>query len=239
MSEKAIQSVLKQYKFEAKNRNIEFLLEDEDAVKLITSACFYCADFSYKNAKVSGIDRQDNSLGYTLKNSVPCCTMCNFMKGNLDPRSFIDKCKKISGYSHILPEIPKASVMPSNTVAVSQYNLNGELVAVYDSLFEAELASNVHSQNITRVLSFGRKTAGGWIWKRTSEGPLTPEELSNLVVDDKLKPVEKVSNDGTILKEYTSMSDAARQEGIVISSMSIRVSKQRKTKDGSWFRLKT
>lgn len=239
MSEKAIQRILKQYKSEAKNRNIEFLLKDEEAVKLITSACFYCSDFSYKNSKVSGIDRQDNSLAYTLENSVSCCTICNFMKGNLDPQSFIDKCKKISGHSHIYPEISKASVMPSNAVSVSQYNLNGELVAVYDSLFEAELATNVHTQNITRVCSLGRKTAGGWIWKRTNDGPLTHEELENLVVDDRIKSIEKVSKDGTILKEYTSMSDAARQEGIVISSMSTRVSKQRQNKDGSWFRLKT
>jgi hypothetical protein len=237
MSEKAIRRILKQYKTEAKNRNIEFILTDEEAVKLITSACFYCADFSYKNAKVSGIDRQDNSLDYTLENSVSCCTICNFMKGNLDPRSFIDKCKKISEYSHIYPEISKASVMPSNAISVSQYNLNGELVAIYDSLFEAELATNIHSQNIARVCSLGRKKSGGWIWKRTNDGPLTPEELENLVVDDKLKPIEKVSKDGTILQRYISMSDAARQEDIAISSMSTRVSKQRKNKDGSWFRL--
>ena len=235
MSEKAVRHIVKKYKDSAKKRNIEFLLKDEEAVKLITSACFYCAEFSYKNAKVSGIDRQDNSIDYTLENSVPCCTICNFMKGQLDPLVFIDKCKKISEHSHILAEIPKASVMPSN--AVSQYNLNGELVAVFGSLLEASLETNVHHQLINRVCSLGRKTAGGWIWKRTNDGPLTHEELENLVVDDRLKSIEKVSKDGTILQEYTSMSDAARQEGIVISSMSIRVSKQRKNKDGSWFRL--
>jgi len=238
MSEKAIQRIVKKYKDSAKKRNIEFLLKDEEAVKLLTSTCFYCAGFSYKNAKVSGIDRQDNSVDYTLENSVPCCTICNFMKGQLDPLVFIDKCKKISEHSHILAEIPTASGTSSN--AVSQYNLNGELVAVFGSLLEASLETNVHHQLINRVCSLGRKTAGGWIWKRTNDGPLTPEELENLIVDDKLKSIEKVSKDGTILKEYISMSDAARQEGIAISSMSTRVSKQRKNKDdGSWFRLKT
>lgn len=44
-----------------------------------------------------GIDRVDNSVGYTIENCVPCCTSCNFMKGKMTKDDFIEKVSQIAG----------------------------------------------------------------------------------------------------------------------------------------------
>ena len=46
--------------------------------------------------KQIGIDRVDNTLGYTSNNVVSCCTECNFMKRTMNYQTFINKCIKIS-----------------------------------------------------------------------------------------------------------------------------------------------
>lgn len=49
--------------------------------KKLGSICHYCTkDFS-KNIG-HGLDRKDCSLGYIIKNVVPCCGECNSIKGN-------------------------------------------------------------------------------------------------------------------------------------------------------------
>lgn len=57
---------------------------------LITQPCSYCGD----NGKV-GIDRIDNSQGYTTENSTPCCKICNFMKKTMTKEDFLKHITKI------------------------------------------------------------------------------------------------------------------------------------------------
>jgi hypothetical protein len=56
--------------------------------------CYYCK--SQKENEVNGIDRVDNSKGYTKDNCVSCCQFCNRMKLIYHPDFFITKCKIIS-----------------------------------------------------------------------------------------------------------------------------------------------
>jgi hypothetical protein len=37
---------------------------------------------------MSGIDRRDNELGYTVTNSVPCCPACNVAKAKMNEAEF-------------------------------------------------------------------------------------------------------------------------------------------------------
>ena len=46
--------------------------------KLLDKECYYC--HYYKKEEVNGIDRVDNTKGYTKENSVSCCEMCNRIK---------------------------------------------------------------------------------------------------------------------------------------------------------------
>jgi len=86
----------------------KLLLED---FKIITKQnCFYCGqepnnyhDRSKTRANgnyiYNGIDRKDNSKGYTKKNVVACCKTCNAMKSKLNKKQFLDQVKKINAYT--------------------------------------------------------------------------------------------------------------------------------------------
>ncbi len=43
----------------------------------------------------NGVDRYDNSMGYTLANSKPCCTFCNNAKHKYSISEFLSKINKI------------------------------------------------------------------------------------------------------------------------------------------------
>lgn len=48
---------------------------------------------------------------------------------------------------------------------VAQYNMNGVLIAKYDSISEAGRKSTVKKSNIQQCLRKTNKTAGGFVWK--------------------------------------------------------------------------
>lgn len=79
-----------QYAKSAQKRNYEFSLSYDLFVKIFHSSCTYC---DKENCR--GIDRVDNSLGYTLENSFPCCEMCNRMKWRYTKDEFINHMIKI------------------------------------------------------------------------------------------------------------------------------------------------
>jgi hypothetical protein len=90
--------VISYYKRNAKRRNIKFDLSEEDCLNLFKQACYYCdrEPFNIINSKYSngefiynGIDRIDNSIGYTLSNTVSCCKNCNAMKKDLPKEEFL------------------------------------------------------------------------------------------------------------------------------------------------------
>ena len=98
----------------AERRGIEFRLSKEDVLMISSLPCNYCGglpeESTYRmggrNTRervgsglfVHGIDRVDNGVGYTLENSVPCCKVCNFMKGKLGIRDFKNHIKKINNH---------------------------------------------------------------------------------------------------------------------------------------------
>ena len=52
---------------------------------LIYADCYYCGKFPNK---VNGIDRVNNSVGYTYDNCVPCCKRCNYLKNKTTQEEF-------------------------------------------------------------------------------------------------------------------------------------------------------
>jgi len=69
-------------------------LTDEISYKMMTSNCHYCNKSPEES--LNGIDRMNNTLGYDFDNCVSCCKHCNFIKGCLDPLTFIKRCQHIS-----------------------------------------------------------------------------------------------------------------------------------------------
>lgn len=108
----------KTQKSKARQNGREFSLNLEEFKTLITSSCHYCEippnkqyNSNYRGGKyrsfnkerinagfinIGGIDRKDNSRGYTLENSLPCCFVCNRAKNNLSYEEFIKKLRQIS-----------------------------------------------------------------------------------------------------------------------------------------------
>jgi len=71
----------------------DFCLDFESFTELVQKPCHYCKEI--KDNEVNGIDRVNNSLGYTRENCVSACWKCNRMKHFYHPEFFLDKCKII------------------------------------------------------------------------------------------------------------------------------------------------
>lgn len=96
--------VLYTYKIGAKDRSLEFKIDDNQFRKLTKQNCYYCGlgpstiQHSKNNSGdyiYNGIDRVDNSRGYEIDNCVSCCSVCNRMKRELNIDDFMAHIKKI------------------------------------------------------------------------------------------------------------------------------------------------
>jgi hypothetical protein len=90
----------------AKKRELEFELSLEEFENLINQNCNYCGIppkqiYTKKGLKsevmYNGIDREDNLIGYTIKNSIPCCKHCNFAKRESSMKEFLEWLKYLKG----------------------------------------------------------------------------------------------------------------------------------------------
>lgn len=104
--EAAIQYAFDVYKNSAKVMNRCFDISLEHFVELTQQNCRYCGVVPSNIARVingdnfeyNGLDRIDNTKGYTLDNVVPCCLHCNQAKSNLTKKEFLEHVIKI--YHH-------------------------------------------------------------------------------------------------------------------------------------------
>lgn len=96
--EKQNKAKFRMVKHSAKTRNYEFALSTENFENIVNKPCKYCGE----DNKRMGIDRIDNTKGYTLENSAPCCTNCNMMKKALTVESFLSHIKKIQTYQNLI-----------------------------------------------------------------------------------------------------------------------------------------
>ena len=96
------------YKRFSKKIGRQFSITFLDFAEIVKNPCFYCGhagDVKYLTTLhgkstitdiFNGIDRKDNSIGYVKENCLPCCKMCNYMKGSYGHEEFISKCHLIS-----------------------------------------------------------------------------------------------------------------------------------------------
>lgn len=109
------------YETNAKRRGLKFTLSLEDFTSIVGMNCFYCGntpqeynryltkdgkqkrkDKKYKTSTIelaiikrNGIDRKNNSVGYTLENSIPCCKLCNRAKREISFNEFMEWITKL------------------------------------------------------------------------------------------------------------------------------------------------
>lgn len=79
------------YKRSAEQRNIDWLLTEEDFEMFWQKPCSYCGSI----IETIGIDRVDSSKPYEINNCKSCCSDCNKMKMDLSEEYFLKMIKKI------------------------------------------------------------------------------------------------------------------------------------------------
>lgn len=101
----------------AKVRGIDFLLSKSEFMSICVLPCHYCGaepsgaiklkvenDNPRNSTKIrklgqwNGIDRWDNSKGYTTENCVPCCWACNDAKGKRTETEFLAHIRRVSDF---------------------------------------------------------------------------------------------------------------------------------------------
>lgn len=114
IGEAARRRAYREYMRNAERRgNIYFNLTIEEFDQIATQSCYYCgveaSPIRYRTVVVNGeyayngLDRVDNSGGYTTDNVVSCCARCNIAKGTAHKDDFLLHVLKI--YKHTLQEI--------------------------------------------------------------------------------------------------------------------------------------
>lgn len=92
------------YKRNAKKRGLVFSLTKEQFIDITSGNCYFCSTppspMTRNHIKgiylCNGIDRIDSFLGYTMENCKPCCSECNYLKGNRSNEEFISRVRKIN-----------------------------------------------------------------------------------------------------------------------------------------------
>jgi hypothetical protein len=80
-------------KFAAKARGLPVLISKGEYAKLIVGACHWCGGTLSPTG--GGLDRLDNTLGYTVANCVPCCPQCNNAKNDYPVEELLAFCQRV------------------------------------------------------------------------------------------------------------------------------------------------
>lgn len=101
----ALNDLYARYKRQARKRGIDFGLPKDLFRQLIEQNCHYCGAPPSQTVQrrygmngcvfYNGVDRRDNTLGYTSGNVVPCCGQCNRAKSDLTESEFIAWAQRV------------------------------------------------------------------------------------------------------------------------------------------------
>lgn len=134
-----------------------------------------------------------------------------------------------SNYPQHIPSISGKAGKPG--LPVNQYNINGELLCTFSSPREAAEKTGVGYRNINRSCELkGSTTAGGYLWRHVGDKP--PESL----LIQRLKkwcnpsvPILQLNKQGQVIKEWTSIVEAAHQLNLDAKKIGLVCEKQHKT----------
>lgn len=109
--------LMRKYESQARYRNLEFKLTTDQFNEITKKNCFYCNKVPSQIVNIkgcngeyiyNGIDRLDNSKGYSVENCVPCCGTCNRAKQVMSVEEFYSWIDRV--YHHKHPNRLSASV---------------------------------------------------------------------------------------------------------------------------------
>jgi len=109
VGEASFNALIKLMEHGAKICNLDWSLTEDQVRNLTKQNCHYCGiapqqifgQEGYNGFYIyNGIDRIDNSKGYTIDNVVPCCKFCNYSKSNRSLEDFMTWVSKV--YKHCI-----------------------------------------------------------------------------------------------------------------------------------------
>lgn len=96
--------IYRRYVKSAKKRGYIFDILYNDFLSVIKLPCNYCGVVAGNDTMgfvYNGLDRRDNSIGYSLDNVVPCCGVCNRMKHTMSESDFLTHIANISNFKEL------------------------------------------------------------------------------------------------------------------------------------------
>lgn len=118
---------------------------------------------------------------------------------------------------------------------VSQYDLSGNLIKIWDCMSEAGRELNINYHNIYSCCQNNRRTCGGFVW-RYFEDELVDKHLAwcNEVPPDIhfRKCVSQYSLSGEFIRSFESMREAELATGVADNAISMCCRNERKTAGG-------
>lgn len=102
-------------------------------------------------------------------------------------------------------------VAPDRCLKIFCFTMDGNLVDVFESLAEAERVTGIKHSCISRAVNqTDRQSAGGYLWSRTDNPPQYTIDFGS----DKRKRVAQLNFDGEVIREWDSITLAARTLGL-------------------------
>jgi len=117
---------------DAEKRNIVVNLTEEEFNNIKKLPCKYCNKKTEINHS-NGIDRINSSENYNIKNCVPCCANCNYLKRSYSVDEFLNKCKEISKYTKYI------KLSSENMKVCNGKNCNGKQIHNIKDFIENEI----------------------------------------------------------------------------------------------------
>lgn len=90
-AEQSLLAAESDYRCRARRRGHVWDLDRGTFRALISSDCNYCSE-----PHAGGVDRADNTEGYTRHNSVPCCSTCNYAKRDMTVENFLNWAARVA-----------------------------------------------------------------------------------------------------------------------------------------------
>lgn len=100
--------------------------------------------------------------------------------------------------------------------SVKQFDLNKNFIKEYDTITQASKETGVGIARISDVARGNRKTAGGFIWSFSNDKKIknNGKHVYQAEKDKSRKPIIQYNLDGTFVKEYGGIAEAARKNDL-------------------------
>jgi group I intron endonuclease len=140
----------------------------------------------------------------------------------------IEKMKIEMKGKPISPNMVKKSIEKSSKKC-SQYSLQGNLIAVYNSQCEAGRQTGIDDSGINAVCIGKISTSGGYVWRSENDPFNKYPVILEKPLPNNTKAIVQYTKEGKLIKEYRSLRQAEKETGICTMVMRIQANGKMKT----------